>query len=115
MIDVICKSDAYTYNVYHIMKAFFPSEEIKVRTEEEASHYLMVRLPDGADSADGKAGKKPQDTGWITIGEEQAAEAAGDNGDEDEERQLKYCIDTCLYHELEKRTGRSLALSLIHI
>ena len=48
MIDVICKSDAYTYNVYHIMKAFFPSEEIKVRTEEEASHYLMVRLPDGA-------------------------------------------------------------------
>ena len=95
---MICKSDAYTYNVYHIMKAFFPSEEIKVRTEEEASHYLMVRLPDGADNADGKAGKKPQDTGWITIGEEQAAEAAGDNGDEDEERQLKYCIDTCLYH-----------------
>ena len=54
---MICKSDAYTYNVYHIMKAFFPSEEIKVRTEEEASHYLMVRLPDGADNADGKAGK----------------------------------------------------------
>ena len=110
---MICKSDAYTYNVYHIMKAFFPSEEIKVRTEEEASHYLMVRLPDGADNADGKAGKKPQDTGWITIGEEQAAEAAGDNGDEDEERQLKYCIDTCLYHELEKRTGRSLAWGIL--
>lgn len=112
---MICKSDAYTYNVYHIMKAFFPSEEITVRTEEEASHYLMVRMPDA---------------GWIAIGEEHTAEAAGyvrdggvlpGEGDwvgaqrlgENEEHRLKYWIDTCLYRELEKLTGRSLAWGIL--
>ena len=40
MIQVICKSDAYTYNVYHMIKAFFPSKKITSETEEEASHYV---------------------------------------------------------------------------
>ena len=45
MIQIICKSEAYTYNVYHIVKAFFPSEEVIGRVEEKASHYVMVQLP----------------------------------------------------------------------
>ena len=28
MIQIVCNSEAYTYNVYHIVKAFFPSEEM---------------------------------------------------------------------------------------
>ena len=46
MIQIVCKSEAYTYNVYHIVKAFFPSEETISKVEEKASHYVMVRLPD---------------------------------------------------------------------
>lgn len=46
MIQIISKSEAYTYNVYHIVKAFFPSEEIISRVEEKASHYVMVQIPD---------------------------------------------------------------------
>ena len=47
MIRVICKSEAYTYNVYHIVKAFFPSEEIISRMEEEASCYIEVEMAKG--------------------------------------------------------------------
>ena len=31
MIQVICKRDTYTYNAYHVIKAFYPSEEIRCR------------------------------------------------------------------------------------
>lgn len=142
---MICKSDAYTYNAYHIMKAFFPFEEIAVRTEKEASHYLMVRLlgadgnaalstgqdlPDVTGNAAGGTGQKTPDVGWIAVGEEQVAEAAGHSGkdrarhkesdavsaarcEEEDGRQLKYWIDICLYHELEKATGRSLAWGIL--
>ena len=26
MIQIICKSESYTYNAYHILKAFYPSQ-----------------------------------------------------------------------------------------
>ena len=47
MIQVICKRDTYTYNAYHVIKAFYPSEEIHCRVEEKASNYVMVQLADG--------------------------------------------------------------------
>lgn len=96
MIHVICKSEAYTYNVYHIIKAFFPSEKITSETEEEASHYVVVRLPDG---------------GRMMIGEGQLKEAAGLRKGEDSEQikaQRKYWIDVCLYEELKKLTYKPL-------
>jgi coproporphyrinogen dehydrogenase HemZ len=105
MIHVICKSEAYTYNAYHIIKAFFPSEEVTVRTEEEASRYLTVRFS----------------CGEIAVGKEQVKEAAAcraeDQGAdlfrENEKSRIKYWIDTCLYHELEKMTGRTLAWGIL--
>ena len=45
MIQIICKSEAYTYNTYHMMKAFYPSEEISCQTEEKASNYVTEKLP----------------------------------------------------------------------
>lgn len=101
MIHVICKSEAYTYNVYHIIKAFFPSEKITSETEEEASHYVVVRLPDG---------------GRMMIGEGQLKEAAGLRKGEDSEQikaQRKYWIDVCLYEELKKLTGQTLAWGIL--
>lgn len=104
MIQVICKSEAYTYNVYHIIKAFFPSEEITVKTEEEASHYVAVRLTDSRS---------------IVIGEAKVIEAAAHNRieaaclRENEEGGRKYWIDICLYLELEKLTGQALAWGIL--
>ena len=39
MIQIICKSESYTYNAYHILKAFYPSQEVSCKTDEEASNY----------------------------------------------------------------------------
>lgn len=38
MIQIICKSESYTYNAYHILKAFYPSQEVSCKTDEEASN-----------------------------------------------------------------------------
>ena len=35
MIQVICKRDTYTYNAYHVIQGFYPSEEIHCRVEEK--------------------------------------------------------------------------------
>ena len=39
MIRIACRKDLYTYNAYHLAKAFFPEEDAKVYTDasQEAS------------------------------------------------------------------------------
>lgn len=91
MIQLLCKSEAYTYNVYHMIKAFFPSEDIISRMEEEASHYVEVELADSI---------------RIRIGSGQVGAAA-------DPKERKYRIDIFLYQELEKLTGRSLAWGIL--
>lgn len=89
MIQVICKRDTYTYNAYHVIKAFYPSEEIHCRVEEKASNYVMVQLADGqkveifddTDSAAGEMEKKE--------------------------------LDRILYQKLVKITGRTLAWGIL--
>ncbi|WP_101694632.1 coproporphyrinogen dehydrogenase HemZ [Dorea phocaeensis] len=89
MIQVICKRDTYTYNAYHVIKAFYPSEEIRCRVEEKASNYVMVQLADGqkveifddTDSAAGEMEKKE--------------------------------LDRILYQKLVKITGRTLAWGIL--
>ncbi|MEJ8787026.1 coproporphyrinogen dehydrogenase HemZ [Dorea sp. ICN-14282] len=89
MIQVICKRDTYTYNAYHVIKAFYPSEEIHCRVEEKASNYVMVQLADGqkveifddTDSAAGEMEKKE--------------------------------LDRILYQKLAKITGRTLAWGIL--
>ena len=108
MIQIVCKSEAYTYNVYHIVKAFFPSEETISKVEEKASHYVMVRLPDQRE---------------IVVVKEQAEISEAGSINEDgtscgavqtvEERRIKYWIDVRLYHELQRITGRSLAWGIL--
>ena len=42
MIQIICSREAYVYNVYHMVKAFYPSKEVTSRVEEKASNYVTV-------------------------------------------------------------------------
>ena len=99
MIQLICKSEAYMYNVYHMIKAFFPSEEIISRMEEEASCYVEVCLPGG---------------NRFTIDEGRLADVFVPGRESSkEEREIRYRIDVCLYRKLEKITGRSLAWGIL--
>lgn len=97
MIQIICKSENYTYNVYHMLKAFYPSEEILSKMEEKASNYVTVLLPDGEK---------------IIVSPEELLNTAKDAGPI-EEKGMKYRIDVYIYHRLVEITGYSLAWGIL--
>ena len=48
MIGISSKKNKYTYNAYHIVKSFFPGEEIIQKVEEKQESLMAVRLPGGS-------------------------------------------------------------------
>ena len=44
MIQIICKEENYSYNAYHMTKAFYPSEPMRVQVEEKASNYVTIEF-----------------------------------------------------------------------
>ena len=91
MIQIICRSEAYIYNVYHMIKAFYPSEDVVSQVEEKASNYVMVSLPEGQK---------------IIVGPEVLSESMS-------EKDKKYLIDTKIYQELTQLTGQTLAWGIL--
>ena len=45
MIEIGSKKNKYTYNAYHIVKSFFPGEEIIQKVDEKQEPLVAVRLP----------------------------------------------------------------------
>ena len=94
MIQIICKSESYTYNAYHILKAFYPSQEVSCKTDEKASNYVTVEFAeDGTDGqkeamieiADRQANDMPEeksamkkDTGRFREGEPEKRKKTAD-------------------------------------
>ena len=48
MIEIICNETLYTYNAYHVTKAFFPEREIAQRVDEKQEPLLQVQLEEGS-------------------------------------------------------------------
>jgi len=48
MIEIKNKKNKFTYNVYHVTKAFFPEEEIVQTVDEEQEPLVWMQLPGGA-------------------------------------------------------------------
>ena len=48
MIQIQCKETLYTYNLYHITKAFFPNAEIKQCVDAEQEPVVRIELDDGS-------------------------------------------------------------------
>lgn len=48
MIEIIVQKEKMLYNVYHLVKAFYPSEELQTRVEEKASTFVGVFFEEGA-------------------------------------------------------------------
>ena len=59
MIKIICSAQAYTYNAYHIVKAFYPAVEITNHVDEKASNYVEINFSDGQVIAVEKKRSKP--------------------------------------------------------
>ena len=48
MIQINCKEALYTYDMYHITKAFFPQEEIKQHVQIEQEPLITIEFPSGS-------------------------------------------------------------------
>lgn len=90
MIQVICREETDIYNAYHITKAFYPSAEVTSQIEEKASNYVTVMV-------DGKAA--------ASVAVEEIGEGCAKNH--------KHLLDTLLYRQLERQTGRSLSWGVL--
>ncbi len=97
MIQVVCNHENYTYDAYHLTKAFYPPEEVKSLVDEKASPFVTVLFEDG----------------------EQAFVDAADIGyTEEEARNLsksvrKNLIGKVLYRCLANATGRELPWGIL--
>ena len=95
MIQIICKSESYTYNAYHILKAFYPSQEVSCKTDEKASNYVMVHLPDDREISVGF-----ENTVEITDTagrDESTGKIQEDSEKESQKKERKRQIDLSLY------------------
>ena len=88
MIAIESKKNKFTYNVYHLVKAFFPGEEISQKVDESLESLTAVRFSDGDDFV-------------LMPGELE------ENADE------KWEVTRRLYRYLSERTGRKLAWGML--
>lgn len=95
MIQVICSREAYLYNAYHIVKAFYPQQEVSSCAEEKASNYVRLRFGDGQETE-------------VSVGTGASGEALSCP-----EELLKEYLDKELYRVLSERTGRTLSWGIL--
>ena len=91
MIEIICSDERFTYNMYHITKAFFPDEPISQLVDEGAAKAVHIVLP-----------------GSVSIGVEHRELAKIEDS-----RKKKYYIDRKVYQIYEAYTKKSLAWGLL--
>ena len=95
MIEIGSKKNKYTYNAYHIVKSFFPGEEIIQKVDEKQEPLVAVRLPGGSC--------------FSLAPEEIHIDAAGFGTEEAYEQAVKREVTRRLYRYLSEETGRTLA------
>lgn len=90
MLKILCQEETYVYNAYHIGKAFYPSEPVRLRRRKKPSHYVVLHLPSGKVLA-----------------------LDGEPGEKEEQSLRKRRMDRKLYQALARETGRSLAWGIL--
>ena len=97
MIEIGSKKNKYTYNAYHIVKSFFPGEEIIQKVDEKQEPLMAVRLPGGSCFS-----LAPEEVDTVLEGQVFSAEEA-------REQAVKKEVTRRLYRYLAEETGRELA------
>ena len=129
MIEIACKKNKFTYNVYHITKAFFPSEEITQKVDEKQESLVELKLPGGscfslapeeirgelpglagAEAADARSGSGEKAADARSDSGEKAADAVPFAGTEEELAQAeKRAVTRRVYRFLCEASGSELA------
>ena len=96
MIQIICKEETYQYNIFHIVKAFYPSIEVEQVVHPDSENAVEILFDENA--SDDVLAVKAEFIKQQSQGEKKIE---------------KYLLDKEVYSFLEKRTGRSLAWGLL--
>ncbi len=91
MITISCKENVYTYNLYHIVKAFFPESEIRQTVEKEQELLVKLVLDGGS---------------CFSVMEDMVGRKSG------REEKKKY-VTSLAYDWLAAYTGRHLAWGML--
>ena len=97
MIGILSKKNKYTYYAYHIVKSFFPGEEIIQKVDEKQEPLMAVRLPGGSCFS-----LAPEEVDAVLEGQKFFSE-------EEREQAVKKEVTRRLYLYLTEETGRRLA------
>lgn len=94
MIQIQCKETLYTYNLYHITKAFFPNAEIKQCVDAEQEPLVRIELDDGScfllDAKEFEENQKKEDT-----------------------QEKKKIVTKMVYRFLSEKTGQEMAWGML--
>ncbi len=92
MIEIICNESLYTYNAYHVTKAFFPDAEICQRVDEKQEPLITVKTKEGS---------------CFSITSESVAGSATDR------QEQKRRVTKQLYEYFSAQTGKELAWGML--
>ena len=98
MIEIASKKNKFTYNVYHIVKAFFPEEEITQKVDEGQEALVTLKLADGTVFS-------------VTPGEVWGP--GSEQADHDPLQVEKWEVTRRVYRHLSEQTGRKLAWGML--
>ncbi len=94
MIQIQCKETLYTYNLYHITKAFFPNAEIKQCVDAEQEPLVRIELDDGScfllDAKEFEENQKKEDA-----------------------QEKKKIVTKMVYQFLSEKTGQEMAWGML--
>lgn len=94
MIQIQCKETLYTYNLYHITKAFFPNAEIKQCVDAEQEPLVRIVLDDGScfllDAKEFEENQKKEDA-----------------------QEKKKIVTKMVYRFLSEKTGQEMAWGML--
>ena len=98
MIRIDSKRNKFTYNIYHIVKAFYPGEEVEQKVDGEQEALVTVEMPGGSSFS-----VSAEDLGLPRISDP----------DERQLQEEKWAVTRSVYRYLEEYTGEKLAWGIL--
>lgn len=98
MIRIESKRNKFTYNIYHIVKAFYPGEEVEQNVDGEQEPLVALEMPDGSS---------------FCVCSEKIGIPPCEKPDEEQLQKEKWEVTRRVYRYLAERNGAGLAWGIL--
>ena len=98
MVRIDSKRNKFTYNIYHIVKSFYPGEDVEQKVDGEQEALVTLEMPGGSSFS-----VFPEDVGLPRISDP----------DERQLQEEKWAVTRSVYRYLENFTGEKLAWGIL--